>query len=373
MPGKILIIDQDQEAQKRVVPLLEKEGHQVIIAANGIEGLKKADEESPDLVILELLLPGLDGYEVCHRLRTQTSQLPIVILSARNGDKARAAGLKVGADDYLAKSGEPAELLVTVNRLLAQKKISPKAVGSARRFAFLGTRGGVGTTTIAINVAVALSQEKKRVALVDLCPSISVCPVYQAMGLRGEAEHDYLPAVKPPERDFSSALETHESGVKILTYSSLTRHCYGEPSPEDISALAEELGPQHDCIVIDIPPYSSALKRALLKCNRAIMVTASVPNALSIVKSMSDLLNRLGLAKERLAMVINDKGGTLSGVASSMEPVLTSVTDIELLGVVPHSSRAQEWEAKGIPIVIAEPDCPTSLALQGLARRLIEG
>ena len=121
MDTKILVIEDDPVGLRYVRFTLEKHGYQVIAASNGLEGLRKARTEEPDLVILDIMLPGMDGYEICHRLRAEpaTARLPILMFSARSQDKDIAVGQQVGADDYLTKPAEPSEIIRRVESLLS--------------------------------------------------------------------------------------------------------------------------------------------------------------------------------------------------------------------------------------------------------------
>jgi len=121
---KILVIEDDPIGLRLIQYTLQHEGYQVLSALNGREGLRKANEENPDLVILDVMLPGIDGFEVCYRLRaeSQTAQLPILMLSAKAQDTDKTTGLKVGADDYLTKPASPSEIVKRVGTLLAQRR-----------------------------------------------------------------------------------------------------------------------------------------------------------------------------------------------------------------------------------------------------------
>jgi DNA-binding response OmpR family regulator len=123
MAKKILLVEDDPSVLRAISFILEKEGYQVLTAINGLDGLRKAKEEKPDLLILDVMLPGLDGFEVCHRLRaeTQTAQLPILMLSAKGQAADKAMGLSVGANEYLTKPVERSVLLSTIETLLAAK------------------------------------------------------------------------------------------------------------------------------------------------------------------------------------------------------------------------------------------------------------
>jgi DNA-binding response OmpR family regulator len=124
MDEKILVIEDDPGTLRLMVYSLQHEGYQVISAANGLEGLRKAQEEEPDLVVLDVMLPGIDGYEVCHRLRAEphTAHLPILMLSGKAQETDKATGLKVGADDYIAKPVSPSETADRVRKLLAERR-----------------------------------------------------------------------------------------------------------------------------------------------------------------------------------------------------------------------------------------------------------
>lgn len=123
MNKKILVIEDDPSALRLMECTLEREGYQVLGAKDGLEGIKKARNEGPDLIVLDVMLPGLDGFEICHRLRAepQTAQLPILMLSAKAQEVDKAIGLKVGADEYLTKPADRLEIISRVKTLLAQK------------------------------------------------------------------------------------------------------------------------------------------------------------------------------------------------------------------------------------------------------------
>jgi len=124
MAKRILIVEDDPSLLRAVSYILEKEGYEVLTAMNGLEGLTKAKGENPDLLILDVMLPGIDGFEVCHRLRaeSQTAQLPILMLSAKGQAADRSTGLQVGANEYLTKPVERLVLLGKVEDLLGAKK-----------------------------------------------------------------------------------------------------------------------------------------------------------------------------------------------------------------------------------------------------------
>jgi DNA-binding response OmpR family regulator len=113
----VLVVDDESHILELARLYLEKEGYAVETAANGPAGLQKAEAGHPSLVILDVMLPGLDGFEVCRRIRRQ-SDVPIIMLTARGDDVDKIVGLEIGADDYLTKPFNPRELVARVKAIL---------------------------------------------------------------------------------------------------------------------------------------------------------------------------------------------------------------------------------------------------------------
>ena len=114
---RILVVDDDAPSVKMISFLLREEGYTVLTASNGPAALDIVEREAPDLVILDVMMPHMDGLEVCRRIR-RTMQVPILILSAKGETADRVVGLDVGADDYLSKPFDPTELLARVRAVL---------------------------------------------------------------------------------------------------------------------------------------------------------------------------------------------------------------------------------------------------------------
>jgi two-component system response regulator MprA len=139
MRERILVVDDDGAITTALQRALSFEGYAVETAHDGEEGLRKARDAAPDLVILDLLMPGLDGFEVCRRLRA-ADDTPILILTARDEVADRVRGLDLGADDYLVKPFASDELLARVRALLRRRE--PKERSAVLRFADLTVDAG---------------------------------------------------------------------------------------------------------------------------------------------------------------------------------------------------------------------------------------
>ncbi len=120
-PVHILLVDDEVAIQRALGPLLRSHGHHVRMAASGADALRMVAEQMPDLVVLDLGLPDLDGTEVCRRIRA-TSKVPIIVLSARSAEAEKVSALDLGADDYVTKPFGPEELLARIRVALRRTK-----------------------------------------------------------------------------------------------------------------------------------------------------------------------------------------------------------------------------------------------------------
>jgi DNA-binding response OmpR family regulator len=123
----VLVVDDDPTVREVVVAYLTRAGFDTSDAGDGPAALREAASKAPDLVVLDLMLPGLDGLEVCRRLRAERPDLPVVMLTARGEESDRVLGLQVGADDYVTKPFSPRELVLRVQSVLrrAQPAVAP--------------------------------------------------------------------------------------------------------------------------------------------------------------------------------------------------------------------------------------------------------
>jgi two-component system, OmpR family, alkaline phosphatase synthesis response regulator PhoP len=117
MNRKVLVVDDDAKTVDLVKLYLKRDGYRVVTAQDGIEGLRMARETKPDLMVLDLMLPGMDGLQVCRMLRAE-SDVPIIMLTAKTTEEDRLTGLDLGADDYVTKPFSPRELAARIRAVL---------------------------------------------------------------------------------------------------------------------------------------------------------------------------------------------------------------------------------------------------------------
>ena len=190
----VFVIDDDDQLLRMVGLMLERGGHSATLMSNPLEALDLLQEEVPDLAILDVMMPGMDGFELCREIRRGelTKDLPVIMLTARGPLSTGNEALEAGADQYLTKPVTSQELLGTVDRLLLEKENRPPAEAveaplveendappvsddqptAGMLIPFFSLSGGVGKTTCAVNLANALAQkELNKVCLVDLTTS----------------------------------------------------------------------------------------------------------------------------------------------------------------------------------------------------------
>ena len=171
MAGKrVLVVDDDTKTVELVKLYLKRDGYRVITAYDGIEALRLAREGHPDLIVLDLMLPGINGLEICRTLRTE-SDVPVIMLTAKTTDQDKLVGLDLGADDYVTKPFSPRELAARVRAVLRrlpgergpdQIKHGGLCVDFLKHEAFLAGKP-LNLTTVEFKLLAALIKEPGRV------------------------------------------------------------------------------------------------------------------------------------------------------------------------------------------------------------------
>ncbi len=133
----VLLIEDGESDRKLLSAALEKDGYRVLVASSGEEGLELLGQVSPGMVLLDLMLPGMDGLEVCRQIRGKTD-IPIMMVSGRDDEVDKVVGLELGADDYVVKPYGVRELLARVHAMLRRSVLTEKAAVEKRRLVFPG-------------------------------------------------------------------------------------------------------------------------------------------------------------------------------------------------------------------------------------------
>ena len=167
MAEKILVVDDDLETLRLVGMMLQRSGYEILAASSGNQALAIAESEKPDLILLDIMMPDMDGIDVTRRLRSNasTQDLPVIMFTAKTQVDDKVSGFEAGADDYLTKPIEPRELVARVKAVLScASKARPAPAEAPRRGFSIGVmspRGGLGVSTLAINLGIALYRREK--------------------------------------------------------------------------------------------------------------------------------------------------------------------------------------------------------------------
>jgi DNA-binding response OmpR family regulator len=330
MTRRILIIEDDPTAIRLTEYTLKQRGYTVLTTYNGLEGLITAQKEEPDLIILDVMLPGIDGYELCKRLRagSQTAQIPILILSAKTRQEDISTGFRAGANDYLAKPASPAEIISRVENLLSES-----AVKQSKTIAFVSSSKNPGTTTILSNLATAIAERDKKVVLIDIVSGQSTdvrkdeadIPATGAVILETESANG-----ESPEPDY----ETLPSGIRILHIEEDDGHD-NEKSAKQVEII-QKMGLVNDYLLIDVPFKVSDLNRSILShSSLCIIVSDYRITQIADVYSIATSLKFLGVTPDKIATILVDTEGKHSSTSLlSGKPYLEANLGITVAGVI---------------------------------------
>ncbi len=365
--AKILVIDDEADLLEMMRLVLERRGeHETVLSAEGRDGLAKALADPPDLAIIDVMMPGITGYEICRQLRDNpaTASLPIIILTARAQPVDRDAALSAGADAYMTKPVMMAELLEQVDALLAKRRAGePSAL--AGMFTLLSLRGGVGVTTLAVNLAVTLKQTNGGAAcLIDLCPSSG--HVALQLGLRPQPNWSDLhdSGARALDADTITAhLLQHSSGLRVLASPFFPVVGQGIPQ-EMIQTTLRILQQQFPIIVVDMPSVLNEAAIAAVKAASAIgLVVAAEPPS---IQTTIGTLRVLRQWSDKLHIILNQITPGPQPPAEAIERALKH----PLTGNIPFDSSQARALAQRSPLALNDPDSPLAQATQRLAQTL---
>jgi pilus assembly protein CpaE len=339
---KILVVDDDLDTLKLVGTTLEKQGFLIVAAKDGLEALEKVSQHKPDLILLDIMMPKMDGYEVTRRLRGDpaTSAIPIILFTAKAQVDDKVAGLEVGADDYLTKPTHPAELVARVRSILKRPVTAmlpplpddgPGGSDGAI-IAILAAKGGQGVSTLAINLGTALREQHKDLAVVvaELRPGRGDISVY--LGLSKQEGLNQILKKAPGDihrQIVESALVSHKSGLKLLLGSYKPSDVALDSAAEQMALTVRELARIAPFVVLDLGVgLGPGALRVLKQCTRVIIVAESDPHSMPLTKALIDDVKDQGVAKEKLIIVLVNRVRTdMAMSAPDVQKQLGTVVD----------------------------------------------
>lgn len=319
MAEKILIVDDDVDTLRLVGLMLQRQGYQIIAASNGDQGLVKAFEERPDLILLDVMMPDMDGYEVTRRLRSNpaTSATPILMFTAKTQLDDKVAGFEVGVNDYLTKPTHPAELQSHVKALLARsgKKDAHEVVTASREhhgfvIGVLSARGGLGVSSLAANLATALmTRIQADVILAEMVPGHGT--IGMDLGMPGQkALNDLLSGntAELTREKVISSLVSHSSGLKMLLASENPREVYLTSRVNNYEVLIARLASLARFVVLDLGSSFLPFMQGILPlCSERIVVVEGLEGTIEQSKLLIDEIAALDIDRKAISAVLNNR------------------------------------------------------------------
>jgi len=366
---RVLVIDDDPAALRLTGYIFHRAGYEVHVATNGKDGLAKAVQVKPDLVILDVMMPDMSGLEVCEQLRARpaTARLPIIMLSAKGHVDDKVSGFRAGADDYVQKPVEAKELLARANALLQRAEYTPAP--RARIVAVVGAKGGVGVTTVAVNMAAGLITKGHSVVLVELRSHRGT--VAQQLNMTPAQDLGALLALDPAKLDsraVSQRVVRHASGLHVLA---APQDAAGHPlTAPHVEAILNALSPEAEYLILDLPAVAGeGVRLALEQADQVLLVTE--PEALSVTCAYADLetLKTWGLFDRVNLVVVSRSQSTVLMKSTEVESQL----GVQVAGAIPPAPETfHELARQGVPIVVARPQTLAAGTLMELTEWLRE-
>jgi CheY-like chemotaxis protein len=423
--SRILLIDDDFNLLQMVKLMLERVGHQVEISKDGERGLTLAAQDQPDVAIIDVMMPGLSGYDVIRKLRTdpQTARIPIIILTARSQPMDKEMALEAGANAFLSKPVTAQELVERVDAVLragvnyrvhtgllteaippqpaesvpetpsvprpgpapatpaaapppskpsrvpigAEDVARPADVPPTRVsvLTVIGLRGGVGCTTVAVNLAFTLASPSRRVCLADLSTASGHVPLHMHL-TPPQNWGSLLPLGDVPDpRAVGQLLARHpSSGVAVLAAPAV-------PSSEALStASAEnvlrELASTFNPVVVDARSLDSAVQGALRLSSTVVAVMSDDPPSIQTTLQLLIALQKMQIEPARVRVVLNHVRPAIDVPAEMIQKALKR----PLSAALPYEPGHVSAIRRGVPLVQANPDSPFAKGIQQLARTI---
>lgn len=319
MAEKILIVDDDVDTLRLVGLMLQRQGYEISAAANGSQGLAKALEERPDLILLDVMMPDMDGYEVTRRLRKNpaTATIPILMFTAKTQLDDKVTGFEVGADDYLTKPTHPTELQAHVKALLArnvQKDAGEIVPRSQEHYGYvigvLSARGGLGVSSLASNLAAGLyTRSQSDVILAELTPGRGTLGKdLGAPNQKGLNEILQGSVFEVTREKVQGSLVPHNSGVKLFLASENPRDVTLISQVKNYEALVARLSTLARFVVLDLGTGLPNFVQSILPmCAERIIVVEGVPSSIQHSKMLIDEIAGLKIDRQTISVVLNNR------------------------------------------------------------------
>jgi pilus assembly protein CpaE len=364
----ILLIDDDKNILRLVEFSLKRAGHTVTTCEDGVQGLAQIQVQIPDLIVADVMMPKMTGYDFCRQVRTKLNlpDTPIIMFSARFQPVDRQTALEAGATDFLPKTASPDMLVNRIAELLPAEQATSAAKLVIGLFSL---RGGVGVTSLAVNLALALaSTHKTPAALVDLTPvgghaalMLGVRPISSVADvLFASGDKVTLDTVKPH-------LIQHNSGVQLLASALIYEHML-HLNDNRLEQLLLALKSGFPFTILDVPHMLEPRFAAALQHfdKIALVLAPDMPSLQSTAMALQGL-TRLGVPENKVVLIVNH---VMSQGALPTEMINKAIKR-PVLVEIPYEPEMIKAVNSGRPLLLSHPQSATAMAIAKLASALL--
>ena len=373
--ASILVVDDDVSTLRLVGLMLERQRYEIQVATNGEECLEKVGLYKPDLIILDVMMPGMDGYEVARQLRKnpETSPIPILFFTAKDSITDKVSGFQAGGDDYLTKPAHSVELLSRVEALLQRSTHKPSENEHGQAIAFLPAKGGVGNSTLALNAALELCNLKPqhKVVLIELSNGGG------SLALQTGAKHQKglqaLIEKSPPlsHKDVDGQLQKHTSGLYFLSSTSQPAGIAALLTKEFVHSLLQIVLADYDYVIFDLPPaLTPPVSEALKKAEYIILTLEPNKVALQLATLLMENLEKINIGRYKIAPVVIHRAPTAGSISREL---LEEQLDADLLANIPPAPDMayQSWD-NARPMVLLQPQSLVAQQVRLIVNKILK-
>ena len=375
---RVLVIDDDRLIRKVVRKALTDLSYEVIETEDGLEALKKIKSIRPHAVIVDKMMPGIDGFEVTRRLRREPelSHIPILVLTGESDLQEKLAAFEAGADDYVVKPFAAAELAARLTVLLRRAKALEAAQSQmlqksdqARVIAVHSLRGGIGSSTLASNLAIGLNALwKSPTLLMDMVPNAGQQALMLNMSLkRTWADLGLIPPDELDINTLSAITRQHDSGLHLIASPKMPSDAE-EVTSDHISVALKYLKTRYTYIVADLPHDFSSLTLEVLEAADVILLVVSPEIAAVRAASIAlETYKQLNFPEEKIKVVLNWTFEREGLAHEAIESALHAPIHL----VIPYGDRRfTNAINRGTPLLHEQPEDAISSLLEDFCFRL---
>jgi DNA-binding response OmpR family regulator len=361
MAEKILIVDDDPETINFLRLVLGRQGYQLLEAVNGMQALKTAHSERPDLIVLDVMLPGMDGFEVARSLRNHpdTMTIPILMFTAKTQVDDKITGYESGVDIYLTKPVHPVELQANIKALIQQRKtVTKEREKKGYLVGVLSAKGGQGVSTVALNLAITYHQKQNsKVIAAELRPGHGSW----AQELNISVANGLINLLRLSPQDITTSVVEGELtqtkyGIHLLLASNNSEEVEFSAAVGQLDAILQQFQLMAPLVVLDIGTnFLPGLDVVTNACDEIILVTETQHPAVKRTHLLANELRNKGFgsAKPMNIIIVNR---TQADMSLSMTQVENIIGQSVALGFPPAVELAFRSSETSIPMILIQPE-----------------